>query len=182
MAEQRAPSAPYRLGGRRAGLIWGIGVSAYVVAVFHRYSLGFAGVEAAQRFGVSAAGPAPLWLLVLLILAMAPNTPGSMIGFDYARSFNPAERIGRASGILNVGGFSASLVAIVLVGLVLDARTPAGADAATTAFRWAFAVQFPIWLLGAIQVWRWRRRARARLAERDPASFAALRAGVVRSH
>ncbi len=55
MAEQREAAAAYRLGGRRAWLIWGTGVSAYVVAVFHRYSLGVAGVDAAQRFGVSAA-------------------------------------------------------------------------------------------------------------------------------
>ncbi len=33
----------------------GIGVSAYVVAVFRRYSLGVAGIDAAAPFGVSAA-------------------------------------------------------------------------------------------------------------------------------
>jgi len=147
---------------------------------FHRSRLvlGIVGVSALGWTAVLAwPGQAPLWLLVLLILAMSPNTPGSMIGFDYARSFNPAARIGRASGIVNVGGFTASLVVIVLVGLVLDALTAAGAEASTTAFRWAFAVQFPIWLLGTIQVWRWRRRARLQLAERDPGAYAVLRAG-----
>lgn len=122
-------------------------------------------------------GRVPLPVLVLLILAMAPNTPGSMIAFDYARTFNPPERVGGASGIVNVGGFTASLVVIVLVGLVVDLLTAPGEAYSTTAFRWAFAVQFPLWLLGTVQVLRWRRRARALMAQRDPEAFARLRAG-----
>ena len=43
-----------------------------------------------------------------------------MIGFDFARTFNPAHRIGTATGIVNVGGFIAALVAIYLIGVVLD--------------------------------------------------------------
>lgn len=147
---------------------------------FHRSRL-VLGIVAVSALGWGAVlawpGRAPLWLLVLLILSMAPNTPGSMIGFDYARSFNPPDRIGRASGIVNVGGFTASLVAIVLIGLVLDLLTPAGTESSTTAFRWAFATLVPLWLVGAGQVWRWRRRARALMAERDPTAYAVLRAG-----
>ena len=124
-------------------------------------------------------GQVPLPMLVVLILCMAPNTPGSMIAFDYARTFNPPERIGSASGIVNVGGFTASLVVIVLIGLIVDLLSPAGAPYSTEAFRWAFAAQFPVWLLGTVQVLRWRRRARARLAERDPTALAALRGGRV---
>ncbi len=48
------PALRHPLGGRRAWLIWGTGVLAYVVAIFHRYSLGVAGLEAADRFGISA--------------------------------------------------------------------------------------------------------------------------------
>jgi uncharacterized protein (DUF983 family) len=120
-------------------------------------------------------GQVPLPMLVVLILSMAPNTPGSMIAFDYARTFNPPERIGSASGIVNVGGFTASLVVIVFIGLVVDAQSLGTTASITEAYRWAFAVQFPVWLLGGLQVLRWRRRARVRLAERDPAAFAALR-------
>lgn len=47
------------------------------------------------------------------------------------------------------------------------------------ALRWAFAMQYPIWLLGVVQVLRYRRRARAALAERDPATYAGLRRGIV---
>jgi MFS family permease len=63
---------------------------------------------------------APLWLLVLLVLALAVSGPGSMISFDYARTFNPPHRIGTASGIVNVGGFVAALVVILLVGVVMN--------------------------------------------------------------
>ncbi len=119
-------------------------------------------------------GRVPLPMLVVLILSMAPNTPGSMIGFDYARTFNPAERVGSASGIVNVGGFTASLIVIVLVGLVVDLLS---SGTPTQAYRWAFATQFPVWLLGGAQVLRWRRRALQQLAQRDPVAFAALKAG-----
>ena len=36
-------------------------------------------------------GPAPLPVLVVLVLAMASGGPGSLIGFDFARTFNPPE-------------------------------------------------------------------------------------------
>jgi hypothetical protein len=87
------------------------------------------------------------------MLALATNGPGSMVGFDYARTFNPAERIGVATGIVNGGGFAASMSLIALVGVVMDLQGD---------FRWAFAVQYPIWLLGAVQVIRYRARARRR--------------------
>ena len=69
-------------------------------------------------------GRAPLPLLVLLVLVLSTNGPGSMIGFDYARTENPAARLGSASGVVNVGGFLASLLLMLAIGLVLDARTP----------------------------------------------------------
>jgi MFS family permease len=115
-------------------------------------------------------GPAPYWLLVLLVLALASNGPASMIGFDYARTFNPAPRLGSASGIVNVGGFVASLVVILLIGLVV---TTLGS------FTWAFTVQYPIWALGVLQVLRYRRDSRRALRARDPEAYDALRAGIV---
>ncbi|GII01626.1 MFS transporter [Planobispora takensis] len=97
-------------------------------------------------------GRAPLWLLVLLVVVLAANGPGSMIGFDYARTFNPATRIGAATGIVNGGGFVASMSVIALIGIALDLYGGSGPDA----YRWAFAVQYPFWLLGAVQVLRYR--------------------------
>ncbi|MER7276538.1 MFS transporter [Dactylosporangium sp. NPDC000244] len=118
-------------------------------------------------------GRAPLWLLTVLVLVLTVNGPGSMIGFDYARSFNPADRIGGATGIVNVGGFAASIVLIVAVGVILDVRTPPGAEHPTlAAFRWAFAVQYLLWIAGAVQVYRYRRTTRRRVAADDLAALA----------
>ena len=42
------------IGRRRAWVIWLVALSVYVLAVFHRSSLGVAGLLAADRFGLSA--------------------------------------------------------------------------------------------------------------------------------
>ncbi|SDT41246.1 MFS transporter [Agromyces flavus] len=42
-------------------------------------------------------GPAPLWLLFVLAFAMSTGGPGSMIGFDHARTFNPSHRLSTAT-------------------------------------------------------------------------------------
>jgi cyanate permease len=107
-------------------------------------------------------GNAPLWLLVLLALAVGIGGPAAMIGFDVGRTSNPAERLASASGIINQGGFLASLVLVVAIGLILDWRTPGDSTSYTPeAFRWAMSAQYVLWALGVTQVWRYRRRARA---------------------
>src|SRR5215210_8198638 len=89
--------------------------------------LGIVGVTATAWTAVLAwPGRAPLWLLVLLVLALSLGGPGSMIGFDFARTFNPAGRLGSATGIVNVGGFVASLLTILAIGVVLDALGGSG--------------------------------------------------------
>jgi hypothetical protein len=110
-------------------------------------------------------GRTPLWLLVVLVVVLATNGPGSMIGFDYARTENPMERIGSASGVVNVGGFVASLFTVLAIGAVLDLLTPGGSTQYSLgAFRAAFAVQYVFWAVGLVGVLRHRRQLRARLA------------------
>lgn len=119
------------------------------------------GLTAAMWTAVLALpGRAPLWLLVLLVLVLAVGGPGSLIGFDYARTFNPSHRMGTAQGMVNVGGFVASLLVIEGIGLVLGAAggyTPA-------AFRLAWLVQYPVWAFGLVGVLVTRRKARQMLA------------------
>lgn len=140
--------------------------------------LGIAGLSALAWTAVLAwPGRAPLWLLVVLVLVLAVNGPGSMIGFDYARSFNPPGRLGNATGIVNVGGYTATIALIIGIGVTLDAVTPGSATSQypLSSFRWALSLQYLLWALGAVQVVRYRNRARQAMAERDPAGYAAMR-------
>jgi MFS family permease len=110
-------------------------------------------------------GRAPLPVLGVLVVALAVGGPGSMIGFDFARTFNPPNRLGTATGIVNVGGFVAALVTILLVGVLLDARSGGRPTYALDDFRVALAVQYAVWLIGLVGILGSRRKARARLAE-----------------
>lgn len=65
-------------------------------------------------------GVAPLWLLVALIAVMGGVGPASMIAFDFSKSYVPIQRLGLANGIVNIGGFFATLVTMYLVGVALD--------------------------------------------------------------
>ncbi len=122
-------------------------------------------------------GPAPLPLLVLLVTVVGVGGPASMIGFDVGRTSNPPERLASSTGIINVGGFSASLVLVVLVGLVLDWRTPGpGADYPPEAFVWAMSTQYLLWGLGVSQLLRYRVRAR-RFIDRETLKNPLLSAG-----
>ena len=114
-------------------------------------------------------GQAPFWLLLLLVVVTGVGGPASMIGFDLGRTSNPAERLASATGIINQGGFYASLVLVVAIGLILDWRTPGDSTAYTPeAFRWAMSFQYVLWGVGLTQVWRYRRRTRAWLREHQP--------------
>ena len=120
-------------------------------------------------------GPAPLALLVLLVIVVGVGGPASMIGFDVGRTSNPPERLASSTGIINVGGFSASLVLVVMIGLVLDWRTPgSGTDYPPEAFVWAMSTQYLLWTLGLLQLARFRARARRVI---DRAALQATRGG-----
>ncbi|GAA2019176.1 MFS transporter [Terrabacter terrae] len=123
-------------------------------------------------------GRAPSWLLVVLVVLIAVGGPGSMIGFDLARTFNPPTRIGSASGIVNTGGFIATLTAVALVGVVLDRVAPGGPSTwGVDSFRAAMTVQYPVWALGIVQILRYRHKARRAALAADPEAYAAMQAG-----
>lgn len=123
-------------------------------------------------------GQPPVWLMVLVACATATGGPASMVGFDLARSFTPAPAIGRANGLVNVGGFTASLLAMAAIGVVLDLVEPGGMDAYTlTDFRLALSVQYLFWGVGVVQILRYRRRGLAHLEREHPGSLEQLRAG-----
>lgn len=105
-------------------------------------------------------GPAPLWLLVLLVVVISVGGPGSVIGFDLARTFNPSANLGTAQGMVNIGGFLASLLVIAGIGWILDAMGGYTFDG----FRVALLVQFPVWIVAITGVLLTRRKTRRVLA------------------
>lgn len=107
-------------------------------------------------------GRSPMWLLVALCVVLGACGPGSMIGFDFSRPANPPERQGTASGIVNMGGFTASMTTLLAVGVLLDMT---GDN-----FRVAFASVFVLQALGLVQIARLRGRAVRRERERIVAS------------
>lgn len=113
---------------------------------------------------IALPGPAPVWLLYVLAVALATGGPASMIAFDHARTHNPTHRLSTATGVTNAGGFIAALIAIFLIGLALDLQ---GAGTPETysleAFRVAFLMPIPLWLLGVTFILIERKRTRIRM-------------------
>lgn len=102
-------------------------------------------------------GPAPLWLLVALMIGLAAAGPGSSIGFDVARAANPLRDMGTASGLVVASGFTATVIGVFAIGAVLDLL----GGPSPSAFRWAMSAQFALWGVGVAGVYAARRRARA---------------------
>lgn len=121
-------------------------------------------------------GDAPTPLLFALVVVVGVGGPGSMVAFDFVRTLNEPSRLGSSTGLVNQGGFIASLITVVAIGLVVDALSP-GAGYSAHAFTWAMSVQYVLWAVGLVQIVRYRRRVRAFVAVDDPDGFAAMRAG-----
>lgn len=123
-------------------------------------------------------GAAPGWLVVVMAFATASGGPASMVGFDLARSFTPVQAIGRANGLVNVGGFTASLLVMAFIGIVLDVVEPGGMDAyALGDYKLAMAVQYPFWIFGIVQILRYRRRGIEHLRRVHPGAVEEMQAG-----
>ena len=114
---------------------------------------------------LSCPGPAPRWLLVLLVVVLSAGGPGSVVGFDIARTSNPRANLGVAQSMVNMGGFSATLFVLAVMGTVMTTMggfTP-------EAFRVAWLVQYPVWLVAVIGVLVMRRKVRGLVREPEQA-------------
>lgn len=128
---------------------------------------------------LSRSTPAPVWLLVVMVCTMATGGPASMVGFDLARTFVPLEASGRANGVVNIGGFSASLLTIGMIGVLLDWHSGGGGSDRydLSDFRVAMSVQFLFWAFGAAQILRYRRKAIAHLRRLHPGVVETMKRG-----
>jgi MFS family permease len=111
-------------------------------------------------------GPAPLWLLIMLVVVVSIGGPGSVIGFDFARTFNPSSMLGTAQGMVNMGGFIASLLVMQAMGVIIDAMGGYSFES----FRVAWTVQYAVWIVATIGILVNRKRARREMAEVRPAT------------
>ncbi|GAB3044362.1 MFS transporter [Parafrigoribacterium mesophilum] len=115
-------------------------------------------------------GTPPFWLMVVLITTMGIGGTGAMIGFDFARTFNPLRNLGSANGVVNVGGFLASFIMMFFIGVLLDLQNHVriGQGLPDDLFSWdsfrvAFLVQYLVIGTGVVFLVRARRRTRRKL-------------------
>src|SRR3954468_11656773 len=104
---------------------------------------------------------APLWLLTLLVIVISVGGPGSMVGFDFARTFNPSATLGTAQGMVNMGGFLASLLVMQAMGLIIGAVGGYSFES----FRLAWTVQYAIWALATVGILITRTKTRRLMRE-----------------
>jgi MFS family permease len=110
---------------------------------------------------------APHWLLVVLIVVISVGGPGSMVGFDFARTFNPRSTLGTAQGAVNMGGFLASLLVMQAMGMVIGAAGGYSFDS----FRLAWCVQYVVWVLAIIAILITRRKARRTIGDIEESRY-----------
>ncbi len=110
--------------------------------------------------------PRPFWQLVVFVVVTGAGGPLSLVGMDFARQFAVAHKAGSASGFVNMGGFIATIISVLLVGVVLELAAPPGASTYTLGeYRIAFASLVVPGLIGVVGVYLSRRDTRAVMAE-----------------
>lgn len=88
----------YPPGGRRAWTVWAVGALVYLVAFFHRTSLGVAALAAQRRFGVGATALSTFTILQLGVY-LVMQIPGGVM----ADRFGPRRMLGAALLCMAVG-------------------------------------------------------------------------------
>lgn len=133
-------------------------------------------------------GEPPVFVIALLLVVVGIGGPGSLIGFDFARTSNPQRSHGSANGVVNVGGFTASFVTMFLIGLLLDLqnswRVAAGGTSdlyALGSFKVAFAVQYLVVGIGVAFLLNARRRTRRQMSRDEGIQVAPLWVAVSRA-
>ena len=111
---------PVPLGGRRATVVWLTAVSVYFLAIFHRSSLGVAGLAAAERFDISAAALSTFTVLQLFVYASMQIPVGVLLD-----RYGPQRLLFTGAMLMTVaqlafaftGSFAGAIVARIFVGM-----------------------------------------------------------------
>ena len=116
---------------------------------------------------LSLSSPAPYWLLVALVTIISSGGPGSVVGFDIARTFNPGATLGTAQGAVNVGGFLAALLVMQTMGLIIEASGGYSFES----FRLAWCVQYVVWAVAVVGILITRRKARRTIGDIEESRY-----------
>jgi MFS family permease len=108
-------------------------------------------------------GRPPLPVIVVLMVLLAIGGPSSMVAFMLARDYNPRHRISTATGLVNSGGWIATLLGVLLVGQILDIVEPG--EKTATGYRWAFVAILVLTAFGLSRLTVWWLRVRRQLLE-----------------
>ena len=93
--------------------------------------------------------PHPLWFMAVLLFALSSGTPAASIAFDYVRDSNDVRTLGAATGFANIGGFLFTGIALLAVGIVLDAQGAKSPQMySSSTMKIAMTIQYPLWILG----------------------------------
>ncbi len=111
--------------------------------------------------------PAPRWLLVVLVVVISVGGPGSVVGFDFARTFNPRSTLGTAQGAVNMGGFLASLILMQGMGMVIGAM----GGYSFASFRAAWCLQYVAWAVAVVGIVVTRRKALQTIGEIEESEY-----------
>ncbi len=106
-------------------------------------------------------GHPPLPVIIAVIIVLAIGGPSSMVGFMLARDYNPRHRISTATGLVNAGGWVASVIGVLSVGQILDFVEPGVKT--TTGYRWAFVAILVSTAFGLFRLLVWWLRVRRQL-------------------
>jgi len=100
-------------------------------------------------------GTIPVAVLLPAFAFLSLGGPASAIGFALARDYNPLRRVGTANGAVNVGGFLATTITALAIGVLLQLTGGA--------FRIALLAVVAMLVFGIFRLLVWWRRVRALL-------------------
>lgn len=110
----------------------------------------------------------PRLLVIVLFVLMTLGGPAAMTAFAVVRDYNTAQTLGTASGLVNAGGFVATIAIVLGFGWTLDAFGGTNPHSLRLAVLVAVAVQ----AIGTVRLAVWWRRSRAgvlrRMASGEP--------------
>ena len=101
------------MNSKRAWLVWGVGIFAYIVAITHRTSFGVAGLVATERFDATASALSAFTVVQLVVYAGLQIPVGVLVD-----RFGPRIMIATGAALMAVGQLQLAMAESVPAGVV----------------------------------------------------------------